>query len=101
MTTKDAADLWAFFQTLPASETQSAPSEVGFPFNVRRGLGLWKRLNVSASPIAEVVTSDPVLMWGRYLVEGPGHCGECHTPRGLCGGLQIETWLTGAPSADG
>lgn len=101
MSVKDAADLWAFFQTLPASETPSAPSEVGFPFNIRRGLGLWKHLNVSASPIAEVDASDPLLVRGRYLVEGPGHCGECHTPRGLGGGLQTGAWLTGAPSADG
>ncbi len=26
-------------------------------------------------------TDDPVLARGEYLVEGPGHCGACHTPR--------------------
>ena len=25
---------------------------------------------------------------GRYLVEGPGHCGECHTPRDFAGGTE-------------
>ena len=34
-------------------------------------------------------TPEPVLA-GRYLVEGPGHCGECHTPRDFAGGLEKE-----------
>jgi mono/diheme cytochrome c family protein len=34
-------------------------------------------------------------------VEGPGHCGECHTPRDLLGGLQLTNWLSGAPAMDG
>jgi mono/diheme cytochrome c family protein len=42
-----------------------------------------------------------VLARGRYLLEGPGHCGECHTPRGLSGGLDIGRWLAGARAAAG
>ena len=40
-------------------------------------------------------------MLGRYLVEGPGHCGECHTPRGSTGGSLHDQWLAGAPAAAG
>ena len=35
------------------------------------------------------------------LVEGPGHCGECHTPRGLLGELNRGRALAGAPLPDG
>ena len=44
---------------------------------------------------------DPVLARGQYLVEGPGHCGECHTPRDVTGGMDLSRWLEGAPSPDG
>lgn len=101
MTVADAADLWGFMQTLPPSSKPSQPSEVGFPFSFRRGLGLWKRLHVSAGSIREVGEADPALARGRYLVEGPGHCGECHTPRDVTGGMVLANWLGGAPSPDG
>jgi len=101
MTVADAADLWAYMQTLPLSSEPSQPSEVGFPFSFRRGLGLWKRLHIGAGSIREVGEADPVLARGRYLVEGPGHCGECHTPRDVTGGMVLANWLGGAPSPDG
>ena len=40
-------------------------------------------------------------MLGRYLVEGPAHCGECHTPRDRAGGTLGDHWLAGAPFAAG
>ncbi len=41
------------------------------------------------------------LVLGRYLVEGPGHCGECHSPRDLFGGIKKQLWLSGATAAEG
>lgn len=38
---------------------------------------------------------------GQYLVEGPGHCGECHSPRDQFGGLDRAGWLGGAPDPEG
>ena len=101
MTAGDVADLWTYIQTLPPSSKVSQPSEIGFPFSFRRGLGLWKRLHVRTGSIREIGEADPVLARGRYLVEGPGHCGECHTPRDLSGGMILSNWLGGAPSPDG
>ena len=43
----------------------------------------------------------PKLVRGRYLVEGPGHCGECHTPRDWTGAMDVSRWLAGAPSPEG
>ncbi|MGI9351983.1 MAG: c-type cytochrome, partial [Rhizobiaceae bacterium] len=45
----------------------------------------------------------PQLTRGRYLVEALGHCGECHTPRNLLGGMTKSKWLAGgsAPEGDG
>ncbi|WP_407050612.1 c-type cytochrome [Methyloraptor flagellatus] len=101
MTLDDSFDLAAYLKTLPAVDTISKPHEVPFPFNVRRGLGLWKLLFVDPTPVIALPKPDPVLERGRYLVEGPGHCGECHTPRNPIGGIDRSRWLGGAPALEG
>jgi hypothetical protein len=45
-TRQDMADLFAFLQTLPASDTPSQPHQVGFPLTITRGIGLWNRLHL-------------------------------------------------------
>jgi len=108
MSGEDIEDLYAFLKTVPAVEGRAPGHELGFPFNIRRALGLWKRLFLDPAPVVAEPTSgtdvDPEL-WarGRYLVEGPGHCGECHTARDVAGGLILSSWLGGAaaPTGDG
>ncbi|MBE7183619.1 MAG: c-type cytochrome [Methylobacterium mesophilicum] len=102
MRPQDVADLYAYLRTLPAVQGKAAPNEVSFPFNLRRGLGLWKLLYLSPAPvIAEAESAGGAIAAGRYLVEGPGHCGECHTPRNAIGGPKKDQWLAGAAAAEG
>ena len=101
MTDKDVADLYAYFKTLPKDDTVSKPHELGFPFNVRRGLGLWKTLYLDPGPVIAIENGNAQLERGRYLVEGPAHCGACHTPRNLIGGPNTTKWLAGGPAAEG
>ncbi|MEC3860973.1 cytochrome c [Mesobacterium sp. TK19101] len=98
MTDQDVADLWAYMQTLPASDVASLPHEVGFPFNIRRSLGGWKLLFFRDAWVMDV---PPELERGRYLVEALAHCGECHTPRNALGGPDLSRWLAGAPNPSG
>ena len=86
-------------RTLPADPTPSEANEVGFPFNIRRGLGLWKRLYLDPDPV--IGGLDGAAEEGRYLVEALGHCAECHTPRGALGGLDGSAWLVGGPNPAG
>ena len=97
---QDVVDLFAYMQTLPASDTPSLPHEVGFPFNIRRGLGAWKAL-FSHDDFVMADAPDAEVERGRYLVEGLAHCGECHTPRNALGALDRGAWLTGAPNPSG
>lgn len=97
---QDVANLFAYMQTLPMSATPNIPHDVGFPFNVRRGLGLWKKLFASDDFVLTGEQSNQVTR-GRYLVEGLAHCGECHTPRNALGGLNHDAWLSGAPNPSG
>ena len=50
---------------------------------------------------AKIDETDPQLLRGRYLVEALGHCGECHTPRNLLGGMNKSNWLAGGPAPEG
>ncbi len=97
---EDVADLWAFWQTLPADDTPSIGHELSFPFTLRGGLGVWKLLNLSDEYLLPEFP-DAQVMRGRYLVEALGHCAECHTPRNLAGGLDASRWMGGAPNPSG
>jgi mono/diheme cytochrome c family protein len=99
MTLQDVADLKAFLDTLPASARPDEPHVLSFPWSVRRGIGLWKRRYLDTDWVADA--GSPVIERGRYLVEGPGHCGECHTPRDPYGGLDGSRWMAGAPNPSG
>ncbi len=100
MSANDVVSLHAFLSTLPAVADESVPHEVGFPFNVRRGLGAWKQLFMTPGWVVEGELTEQQ-RHGRYLVEALGHCGECHTPRNGLGGLTRDLWLTGAPNPSG
>ena len=102
MKPSDIADLYAFMKTLPAVAGKAPGHKLSFPFNIRRGIGLWKRLNLSPEPVIALPDGAPAkVLAGRYLVEGPGHCGECHTPRDFAGGVKKAEWLAGAVAAQG
>ncbi|MDQ6436847.1 cytochrome c [Mesorhizobium sp. LHD-90] len=102
MKSADIADLFAYMKTLPAVPGKAAGHQLSFPFNIRRGLGLWKLLYLSDQPVVSFPEgTDEKILAGRYLVEGPGHCGECHTPRDFIGGPEKSQWLAGAVAAEG
>lgn len=102
MAVEDVLDLKAWIDQLPPVEGRVAGHDLAFPFSVNRGIGLWKRLYLDPAPVMPLDgAADPALERGRYLVEGPGHCGECHTPRNFANGLDAARWLAGAPAMTG
>jgi mono/diheme cytochrome c family protein len=101
MTLDDVRDLFAFLKTLPAETTPSPPHQLAFPFNVRRGLGLWKLLYLDGAMFLPDTSRSAELNRGAYLVEGPGHCAECHSPRDIFGGLIPGRRFAGGIDAEG
>nr|WP_029075616.1 cytochrome c [Kaistia adipata] len=101
MTVPDLLDLKAYLDTLPADATASKPHELPFPFSIRRGVGLWKSLYLDGETFAPDPAKSEQVNHGAYLVEGPGHCNECHTPRTALGGLDRSHALGGAPDPSG
>ncbi|WAP70100.1 cytochrome c [Jiella pelagia] len=105
MQKQDVADLWAFLKTLPPVKGAAPGNDLAFPFNIRPAVGLWKLAFLGdGSPAIDLpADASEAARLGQYLVEGPGHCGECHTPRGFdgAGGLDTSEWLAGAPAPEG
>ncbi|WP_321858706.1 c-type cytochrome [Paraburkholderia tropica] len=62
---------------------QTPPSDVKFPFNQRWALRFWQMAFVPNDAFATKPAYDAQWNRGAYLVQGPGHCGACHTPRGM------------------
>ena len=101
MSLNDVRDLHAYLKTLAPDPTPSAPHEIGFPFNIRRGLGLWKLLYLDGRPFEPDRSKSAVHNRGAYLVEGPGHCAECHSPRNLIGGIDADWRFAGGMDPEG
>jgi mono/diheme cytochrome c family protein len=100
MEMQDVADLYAFLKTLPADATPSQPHELGFPFSRRETIGVWKLMFLSED-WALPGNLTPTAARGRYIAEALAHCGECHTPRNMLGGMDTARWLGGAPNPSG
>lgn len=98
----DIADLLAFLRTLEPVAGKPPGHDLPFPFTIRRSLGLWKLLFFGGpDEIKPEAGKSDAWNRGHYIVEGIGHCNECHTPRNLLGGLDRSRRLAGAPNPEG
>ncbi|KIL05230.1 cytochrome C [Stutzerimonas stutzeri] len=84
MTAEDMKALYAYLmQGVKPIEQANRPSDMGFPFNQRWGLSLWNWMFLDDEPFKPLEDKGQVWNRGAYLVQGLGHCGACHTPRGI------------------
>jgi mono/diheme cytochrome c family protein len=97
----DIRDLFAYLKTLPPVQGKSRRHELLFPFNERRLLGIWKVLFLGEGTFVADPTKSAQYNRGAYLVNGPGHCAECHSPRDLLGGIIESQRFAGGPAPDG
>lgn len=83
LTEEDVRALYHFFtEEVDPVENRTEEPELPFPFDQRWGLRAWKWVALD-EPGFRADSEDATLARGEYLVEGPGHCGACHTPRNL------------------
>ncbi len=97
----DIRDLFAYLKTLPAVTGKVRDHALPFPFNIRRTLGLWKLLFLDGRPFAPDPSQTAQWNRGAYLINAPGHCAECHSPRNMLGAIKRNQRFTGGPSPDG
>ena len=101
MRTGDVRDLFAYIKTLPAVSGRAKAHDLPFPFNIRRTLGVWKLLFLDGKTFKPDPDKDATWNRGAYLVNGPGHCAECHSPRNALGGLVASQRFAGGPDPSG
>ena len=101
MRTEDVLDIKAYLATL--KPVTSPPRDPGLPlvFILRRGIGLWKWLGLDTAQWQPDPTQTASWNRGAYLVNGPGHCGECHTPRNILMIRDDGRAMAGGPHPDG
>jgi alcohol dehydrogenase (quinone), cytochrome c subunit len=83
ITDEDINALYAFFmKAVPAVKQPNKPNEIPWYLSPRWPLAMWNA--VFAPKVGFTLNQDHDAQWNRgaYLVEGLGHCGACHTPRG-------------------
>jgi mono/diheme cytochrome c family protein len=95
MTLEDVRDLFAYLKTLPQAAGKVRDHDIAFPFNIRRLVGGWKFLFLDGKPFAPDQAKSAEWNRGAYLVNGPGHCAECHSPRNFLGGIITAQRFTG------
>lgn len=96
MTAQDVYDLKAYLFSIPPVEQPNPPHELPFPFNWRWPLLLWKWLFFRPGPFAPQTAQTPEWNRGAYLATALSHCGECHTPRNVLGGLKQSMAYAGS-----
>jgi len=101
MRMEDVRDLFAYLKTLAPVPGKIRVHDVRFPYNVRRTLGGWKFLFVDGKPFQPDPSKSPAWNRGAYLVNGPGHCAECHSPRNALGAIVTSQRFAGGPNPEG
>jgi mono/diheme cytochrome c family protein len=80
----DVKALYAYFMhgVQPVKQANRV-SDIPWPLNIRWPLKLWNTVFLDTNTYVNKPSKDPVWNRGAYLVESLGHCGSCHTPRGV------------------
>jgi mono/diheme cytochrome c family protein len=101
MKVEDVLDIKAYLDTLPPTKNQVLSHNVLALPLVRFGLGGWKFIGFDTAKFANDATQSSQWNRGAYLVNGPGHCNECHTPRTLFMTSDTSKFLQGGPHPEG
>jgi len=91
----DALAIFAYLKSLPPVQRPDAELGLDFPYNVRSSLVAWRALYFKPGEFKPDPAKSPAWNRGAYLVQGLGHCNECHTTRDSLGGIEPDRHLTG------
>lgn len=93
---EDLIAIKAYLDALPAVNKVNKAPTAPWPFSWRFSQLFWRILFFKAEYYHYDASQSAQWNRGAYLVQGLGHCGECHTPRNLMGAMKQKYYLTGA-----
>jgi mono/diheme cytochrome c family protein len=96
MSDDDVLALRSYFLTVAPVRNPVVANQLPFPFNIRLSMLFWNAVNFSPGRFEPDPQKSPQWNRGAYIVQGPGHCVTCHTPKNLLGGDKTSAPLQGA-----
>ncbi|MCH8301558.1 MAG: cytochrome c [Proteobacteria bacterium] len=100
VTDEDVAALFAYLQSIPAIRQEASENEIGFPFNQRSLMVIWKAMFFDEGVYEADAAKSAEWNRGAYLVEALAHCGACHSPRNYLGAEHADMAMTGGVYTD-
>ncbi|HJT05989.1 MAG TPA: cytochrome c [Stellaceae bacterium] len=95
MSRADVLAIRAYLATLEPVHHQVTSNQLPFPFSIRASMAVWNALFFTPGTFKPVAGKSAEWNAGAYLVEGPGHCGACHTAKNFLGGDKTSRTLEG------
>ena len=95
LTRDDALAIYAYLQSLPPVRRPPASNQLAFPYDLRRLLVPWRALYFREGTYRPDPKQTAEWNRGAYLVQGLGHCNECHAPRNALGAVERDRFLRG------
>lgn len=94
---EDDDAILAFLKTTPAVTYSPPKNELRFPLNIRSMVKGWNLLYLDSHKFQANQNQTAEWNRGAYLVNGPGHCSECHTPKNVFGADKTAQAFYGEP----
>jgi len=95
-TREDIDAIYAYMQTVKPVRNKVTINHLYFPFDQRWSMAAWRELYFSEGAYKPDPLKSAAWNRGAYLVEGFGHCSDCHSPRNLLGGIEKSKDFNGA-----
>lgn len=86
MSRQEVADIRAYLNTVAPVRNAVRVNRLPFPLSLRASMIAWDALYFTPGQFHEDASKSKDWNRGAYLVQGPGHCGACHTPKNFLGG---------------
>lgn len=96
MSRDDVLAIRAYLNTLVPVRNAVEANTLPFPFNIRAAMRVWNALYFKQGDYQPNPHQSAEWNRGAFLVDGPGHCGACHTPKTALGGDKTGQYLEGA-----
>ena len=96
MSRSDVLAIRAYLRTLAPVSNAVVTNQLPFPYNIRASMRVWNSLYFTAGEFKPDPKQSAEWNRGAYLVQGPGHCAACHTPKTLLGGDKTSEYLRGS-----
>lgn len=96
VTRADVDAMYAWLRTVKPVQRRIEVNHLHFPFDLRWSMAGWRELFFREGTFKPDPARSASWNRGAYLVEGLGHCSDCHSPRNLLGGIEQSKDFAGA-----